>query len=139
MKQKGAILGLTIIVVALCFSATAFKTSLVNYLPFPDARQATDTTVQIMGVPQAASVVQDDSAHALRFTLDDKQGHQMPVLYAGPKPEDFDSAAARGYKIAAQGTYDPHQDIFVSDKLLVKCPSKYQGAKTASASGQSGQ
>jgi cytochrome c-type biogenesis protein CcmE len=134
MKNKGAIIGLVIILAALGFGATTFKNSLVTYLPFPDAMQATDSTVQIMGVPQAATVVPDGAD--LRFTMTDGQGHAMPVLLTGTKPEDFDSAAARGYKIAAVGTYDPSKRLFVADSLLVKCPSKYQGAKTASAAGQ---
>ncbi len=131
--NKGAIIGLVIILAALGFGATTFKNSLVNYLPFADAMKATDSTVQIMGVPQAASVVQDDGDAGLRFTMTDGQGRSMPVLLTGTKPEDFDSAAARGYKIAAVGTYDPSKSLFVADKLLVKCPSKYQGAKAAPA------
>ena len=127
MKQKGAIFGLVIIVAALAFSATAFKSSLVNYIPFPEALKATDTTVQIMGAPVQGTMVYDDTAHALRFVLDDGQGHQIPVVYHGPKPEDMDSAAAKGTKIAVQGTYDPTQSQFGADKLLVKCPSKYNG------------
>ena len=134
MKQKGAILGLVIIVAALGFSATAFKSSLVSYIPFPEALKATDTTVQIMGAPVQGTMAYDDTAHALRFVLDDGQGHQMPVVYHGPKPEDMDSAAAKGTKIAVQGTYQPvvqsvnsDQGRFVADKLLVKCPSKYNG------------
>ena len=107
MKQKGAILGLVIIVAALGFSATAFKSSLVNYIPFTEALKATDTTVQIMGAPVQGTMAYDDAAHALRFVLDDGQGHQMPVVYHGPKPEDMDSAAAKGTKIAVQGTYQP--------------------------------
>ncbi len=134
MKNKGAIIGLVVILAALGFGATTFKGSLVNYLSFPDAVRATDSTVQIMGVPQAASVAPDGAG--LRFTMTDGQGHSMPVLLTGTKPEDFDSAAARGYKIAAVGTYDPSRNTFVADSLLVKCPSKYQGAKTADAAGQ---
>ena len=127
MKPKGAIVGLVIILAALGFSASAFKSSLVSYIPFQDALKATDTTVQIMGAPVAGTMVYDEGAHALRFTLDDGQGHRMPVTYHGPKPEDMDSAAAKGTKIAVQGTYDAAQRLFVADKLLVKCPSKYNG------------
>ena len=51
----------------------------------------------------------------------------MPVIYQGPKPEDLDSAMTKAVAINAQGTYDPKQQVFVADNLLVKCPSKYQG------------
>ena len=134
MNNKGAIIGLVVILAALAFGAATLKNSLVNYLSFPDAMQATDSTVQIMGVPQQASVAPDGAG--LRFTMADGQGHVMPVLLTGTKPEDFDSAAARGYKIAAVGTYSPAQNTFVADSLLVKCPSKYQGAKAPGGAGQ---
>ena len=125
MKNKGAIIGLVIILAALGFGATTFKSGLINYVPFLDAMQATNTTVQIMGAPMQSTMIYDDVTHALHFVLADGQGHQMPVLYHGPKPEDMDSASAKGTKIAVQGTYDPAQRQFVADKLLVKCPSKY--------------
>ncbi|MBV9849483.1 MAG: cytochrome c maturation protein CcmE [Armatimonadetes bacterium] len=128
MKHKGAILGLVIIVAALGFSANAFKSSLINYIPFADAMKATDATVQVMGAPVEGTMIYDDAAHAMRFLLRDDQNQTLPVIYHGPKPEDMDSASAKGTKIAVQGTYDPAQHQFVADKLLVKCPSKYNGA-----------
>ena len=127
MKNKGAIIGVLVIVAALAFSATAFKSSLVNYIPFPDAMKATDTTVQVMGAPVQGTMIYDGVAHALRFLLRDDRSRTLPVVYHGPKPEDMDSASAKGTKIAVQGTYDPAQRQFVADKLLVKCPSKYNG------------
>ena len=127
MKHKGAILGLVIIVAALGFSASTFKSSLVSYIPFSDAMKAADTTVQVMGAPVEGTMKYDDTEHALRFALRDDRNQTLPVIYHGPKPEDMDSASAKGTKIAVQGTYDPAQRQFVADKLLVKCPSKYNG------------
>ncbi len=129
MKNKGAMLGLMVIVAALAFSAFAFKGSLVNYVPFSDAMKATDTTVQVMGAPVAGTMAYDNTVHALRFTLRDDQGQTLPVVFKGPKPEDLDSAMTKATKITAQGTYDPRQGVFAADNLLVKCPSKYQGDK----------
>ncbi len=126
MKSKGAVFGLGIIIAALAFCAFTFKSTLINYVPFADARSATDTTVQIMGAPKDAAMAQDGGLH---FVMNDGHGTTIPVVYSGPKPEDFDTAVQRGYKIAAQGTYDPRQQAFVAQTLLVKCPSKYQGAK----------
>ena len=130
MKHTGAIIGLAVIVVALAFSAFAFKGSLVNAVPFSEAFKATDSDVQIMGAPVAGTMAYDSTAHALRFALRDAQGTMMPVVFKGPKPEDLDSAMSKANKINAQGTYDPAQHAFVADNLLVKCPSKYQGQGT---------
>lgn len=134
MKNKGAILGLIIIVAALAFSALAFKNNLVNAVPFAEAMKATDADVQIMGAPVIGTMNYDNSAHALRFDLRDAAGAIMPVIYQGPKPEDLDSAMSKAVAINAQGTYDPKQRAFVADNLLVKCPSKYQGQGTTERS-----
>jgi cytochrome c-type biogenesis protein CcmE len=134
MKNKGAVIGLIIIVAALAFSALAFKNNLVNAVPFAEAMKATDSDVQIMGAPLAGTMSYDNSLHALRFDLKDATGQIMHVTYNGPKPEDLDSAMSKAVAINAQGTYDPARHVFVADNLLVKCPSKYQGQGTTERS-----
>jgi len=134
MKNKGAVIGLFIIVAALAFSALAFKNNLVNAVPFAEAVKATDSDVQIMGAPIKGTMNYDAAAHALRFDLRDTSGVIMPVVYQGPKPEDLDSAMNKAVAINAQGTFDAKQHVFVADNLLVKCPSKYQGQGTTDRS-----
>lgn len=130
MKNKGAVIGLVIIIAALTFSAVAFKNNLVNAVPFAEAMKATESDVQVMGAPVAGTMVYDSSTHSLNFTMRDASGQLLPVTYKGPKPEDLDSAMSKAIAINATGTYDPAQRVFVADKLLVKCPSKYQGQTT---------
>ena len=134
MKNKGALIGLVIIIAALGFSAVAFKNNLVNAVPFSEAIQATDSDVQVMGAPVAGTMNYDSSLHALRFTMRDAAGKTLPIVYKGPKPDDLDSAMSKAVAINAQGTYDPAQRAFVADNLLVKCPSKYQGQGTTERS-----
>jgi cytochrome c-type biogenesis protein CcmE len=134
MKNKGAIIGLVIIVAALAFSALAFKNNLVNAVPFAEAMKATDSDVQVMGAPVKGTMAYDTAAHALRFDLRDTAGRTLPVVYQGPKPDDLDSAMSKAVAINAQGTYDPKRQVFVADNLLVKCPSKYQGQGTTERS-----
>ncbi len=136
MKNKGAVIGLIIIIGALAFSAVAFKNNLVNAVPFQEAMKATDSDVQIMGAPVAGTMAYDSNAHALHFTMRDTSGQALPVEYKGPKPEDLDSAMSKAVAINATGTYDPAQRVFVADKLLVKCPSKYQGQTTDRSYGE---
>lgn len=132
MKNKGAVIGLVIIVAALAFSGLAFKNNLVNAVPFAEAVKATDSDVQIMGAPVKDTMIPD--GHGLRFDLKDTSGAVMHVVYQGPKPEDLDSAMSKAVAINAQGTYDAKQHVFVADNLLVKCPSKYQGQGTTDRS-----
>ena len=128
MKNKGAAIGLGIIVGALAFSAVAFKNNLVNAVPFAEAVRATGSDVQIMGAPLAGTMNYDNDTHALRFVMrETTSGRTLPVIYKGPKPDDLDSAMSKAVAINAQGTYDPAQQAFIADNLLVKCPSKYQG------------
>lgn len=134
MKNKGAMIGLAIIIAALAFSAVAFKNNLVNAVPFAEAMKATDSDVQVMGAPVAGTMSYDSSFHALRFTMRDPSGQTLPIVYKGPKPDDLDSAMSKAVAINAQGTYDPAQGAFVADNLLVKCPSKYQGQGTTERS-----
>lgn len=124
--KKGAIVGLVIIVAALAFGALSFKGAAMNMVPFADARRATDSTVQVMGAPVNGTMGYSDGA--LHFLLKNDQGETLPVVFKGPKPEDLDSAMTKATKITAQGTYDPGQQVFAAENLLVKCPSKYQSA-----------
>ena len=134
MKNKGAAIGLVVIVGALAFSAVAFKNNLVNAVPFSEAILATDSDVQVMGAPMQGTMSSDTSLHALRFTMRDASGQTLPIVYKGPKPDDLDSAMSKAVAINAQGTYDPTQKAFIADNLLVKCPSKYQGQGTTERS-----
>jgi len=134
MKNKGAVIGLVIIIGALGFSALAFKNNLVNSVPFSDAMRATDSDVQIMGKPVSGTMAYDTTAHALRFALRNDAGQTLSVIYKGPKPDDLDSAMSKAVAINAQGTYDPVKKEFVAENLLVKCPSKYQGQSTTDRS-----
>jgi cytochrome c-type biogenesis protein CcmE len=126
-KPVGRIIGVIIILACLAAVPALFKQSAMSYVPFAEAANATDTTVQIMGAPAKGSMYYDEAAHMLHFTLDDGSGHTMPVVYKGPKPEDLDTAMAKATKITAQGSYNRPSQTFVAENLLVKCPSKYQG------------
>lgn len=54
------------------------------------------------------------------FTLVDDQGLEQKVYHNAPEPQDF----RKSEKVVIIGNY--HEDVFVADKILLKCPSKYQ-------------
>jgi len=126
----GKLVGIVIVVACLGYAGILAKSSAVSYVPFSDARQATDATVQIMGAPVQGTMGYDLSEHILRFSIRQSDGDLMPVEFAGPKPEDLDTAMARATKIAALGTFDRSREIFKADSLQVKCPSKYDGGSS---------
>ena len=82
--------------------------------------------VQIRGLilrDNAHPIVRDSKRNALRFFIKDVNKEEIEVVYYGAKPDAFDTApgtAAHGYVRKEGG-----RDIFVSDSLVVQCPSKY--------------
>jgi cytochrome c-type biogenesis protein CcmE len=71
----------------------------------------------------------DTSTQKLSFDLVDERGRRMTVVYGGTKPANFRDAIS----IVAIGRY--RQGRIEAERLLVKCPSKYQGAEVEKAYG----
>lgn len=57
------------------------------------------------------------------FVLLDENQKEQKVYYNEPMPPDF----TRSEKVVVIGSY--RGDLFVADKILLKCPSKYQEQK----------
>ena len=101
---------------------TAFQRTLTPYVSFEEARQAR-RTVQVMGALDKTSDRYDTSSQELSFDLLDGNGSRLPVVYRGTRPANFKDAIS----IVAIGRFE--RGSIQADKLLVKCPSKYQGAE----------
>ena len=69
------------------------------------------------------------AAEDIRGEVFDTNGNRMPVTYRGIKPGNFKDAIS----IVAIGPY--RDGRIQAEKLLVKCPSKYQGAEVERAYG----
>ena len=104
------------------FGLSAFQKTLTPYLSFDDAKKAKGV-VQVMGALDKESDRYDDKSEQLSFELIDPNGHRMPVVYRGLRPGNFKDAIS----IVAIGRYQDGR--IEAEKLLVKCPSKYQGAE----------
>jgi cytochrome c-type biogenesis protein CcmE len=104
------------------FGLSAFQKTLTPYLSFDDAKKAKGV-VQVMGALDKESDRYDDKTEQLSFELIDPNGHRMPVVYRGLRPGNFKDAIS----IVAIGRYEGGR--IEAEKLLVKCPSKYQGAE----------
>ena len=100
---------------------TSFTKTLTPYLTFDEARKARGA-VQVMGGLDKASDRYDRESQRLYFDLVDEGGRRMPVVYSGVRPANFGDAIS----IVAIGRY--RDGRIEAEKLLVKCPSKYQGA-----------
>jgi len=110
------------------FSLAAFRTSLTPYVSFAEATRPGSgaRVVQIAGGLDKGSSSYDEASSSLRFTLVDPATQaKIPVNYEGVRPANFEDAIS----IVAIGRYDATSANFEASKLLVKCPSKYQGAE----------
>lgn len=120
--KKGYWIAAVFTLAFLAFGLTAFQKTLTPYLSFEEARSAKGV-VQVMGGLDKESDRYDAEKGELAFDLvDDTQG-RMPVLYRGIRPGNFRDAVS----IVAIGRY--RDGRIEAEKLLVKCPSKYQGAE----------
>ncbi len=122
MKRKTllTVLGLTVIAGFVAFGAGAFKSNLTPYVSFEKAR-ASASAVQVAGKLVEHSDRFDEASSRLVFTLENEHGQKMNVTYKGPKPGNFNEAI----QVVAIGRF--HDGALDAEKLLVKCPSKYQG------------
>ena len=107
------------------FAFATFRTTLTPYVSFREA-QAAQRVVQVAGALEKQSARYDEAAESLDFSLQDPEtGALLPVRYQGLRPANFEDAIS----IVAIGSWDEAQGRFHAEKLLVKCPSKYQGAE----------
>ena len=96
--------------------------SVTPYVSIAEA-EASRSTVQVKGLLDERSAPEQVNDE-FRFVLkDEDDGRTMPVRYAGVKPDRFEEA----YHIVAIGKYDGADGSFHANKLLIKCPSKYEG------------
>ena len=110
------------------FAFTSFQQQLTPYVGFREA-QSMDRTLQVAGALVRNSSSYEDGT--LLFTITEPEtGETMRVAYRGVKPGNFEDAVS----VVAIGRYDAGQRVMAADKLLVKCPSKYQGAEVETKS-----
>ncbi|TAE47519.1 MAG: cytochrome c maturation protein CcmE [Bacteroidetes bacterium] len=74
----------------------------------------------------------DPSSDLFTFDLKDTLQQVQRVHYFDPKPINFEQAE----KVVIIGAYDKKQDVFVADKIIMKCPSKYEATSITENSKQ---
>lgn len=88
------------------------------------SEQIGDRKVRINGAIVKDSLNFDPKNLKLVFKLKDTKGPELiNVVYRGAPPDLIEED---GVTLVAEGSYDRKRNIFVSKKLLVKCPSKYE-------------
>jgi cytochrome c-type biogenesis protein CcmE len=130
--KKSHIIGLIIIAVAIAIIiSTAGDAS--SYVTFDQAYQMSSvgnkTKIHVVGELKKdaqgtiTELVKSPDNLSFTFVLLDENKKEQKVYYNEPMPPDF----TRSEKVVVIGSY--RGDLFVADKILLKCPSKYQEQK----------
>jgi len=117
-----SIAGVAAILGFVAYGAGAFKSNLTPYVSFAQARSSGEP-VQVAGKLVQGSDRYDETTQVLYFALEDDHGEKLLIAYKGLKPGNFHEAT----QVVAIGRYQAGQ--LEAEKLLVKCPSKYQGVE----------
>ena len=126
-KKRKVTLGVLLIAAAVVFlMVTAFGNSSMYYLTVDEAlakgNEIMDRPVRLNGTIQQDSVQFDIQQPLLTFNLTGDKGGMVKVSYKGVKPDNMAQAtqAIVEGKLGRDGT-------FVANKLMLSCPSKYEG------------
>ncbi len=114
------LIGIAMIVLAVVMGYYGLQQSFRPYTQSIAEAQTANRSVQLQGFLGSKGEYLPDGRFS--FDLQDSAGKTVKVVYAQPKPSNFEQAVS----IVAIGHYDEAQQLFVADELLVKCPSKYQ-------------
>ncbi len=121
MKIKHIIL-LVVMTVLVAIIISSYSNS-SSYATFNQAEKYPDKEFQISGDLQLDQPMVYDplvDANYFSFFLKDEEGKLFKVETREPKPQDFEFSD----KVVAIGK--AKDGIFKADKLLLKCPSKYE-------------
>lgn len=104
---------------------SSFLNNASPYGSFAEARKTGNKAMHVAGDLEKGSIDRDVRKGLVTFRLKDQDGQTMQVVYQGSTPSNL----AEANRVVAIG--EVKGDTFVSDRLLVKCPSKYEseGAK----------
>ncbi|MGE5591644.1 MAG: cytochrome c maturation protein CcmE [Bacillota bacterium] len=126
-KKTKVTLGVLLIAAAIVFlMITAFGNSSMYYLTVDEALaksgEITGRPVRLNGGIQQDSVTFDIQQPLLVFNLTSETGSTLKVAYRGVKPDNMAQAtqAIVEGKLLSDGTFD-------ATKLMLSCPSKYEG------------
>jgi cytochrome c-type biogenesis protein CcmE len=120
--KKSYIIGGVVVVLAMIMAMNSFKSTLTSYVTVSEAK-ASKRAVQVAGFLVNGTDRYDLESNNLIFTLREDSGDEMVVEYDGPRPSNFDDVT----KVVAIGKYEPKEQVFSAQELLVKCPTKYEG------------
>jgi cytochrome c-type biogenesis protein CcmE len=124
MSQKiKIIIGSVIIVAFIIVGFVSFMGSKIEYVDFREAQKRM-RTVEVKGLWLKDKETKYDAAtNMFTFYMKDDNNTEMKVMLNDAKPNNFETAGE--LMIVAKGKVK--DNVFYADKVLTKCPSKYEG------------
>ncbi len=127
--KKSHILAIAVVAVAIMvIMSTATDAS--TYVSFTEARELSESgnkkKIHVVGTLKKdldgniLGIEKSPDQLAFKFLMLDENAQEQQVLYPNPMPTDFDKSE----QVVVVGAYE--NDVFLADKILLKCPSKYK-------------
>ena len=102
---------------------SSFGSQVSGYESFAEAA-ASGRNAHVVGTwVRDAPSAYDPAANRFTFVMTDDDGAAQRVVYAAPKPASFEDAE----KVVVEGRMEA--DHFAAERILVKCPSKYNDGR----------
>ena len=127
--KKSHLLGILVIAVAITVIATTAGDA-SSYVSFQEAKEIAQSnkdrkihvvgTLKKNGLGETTGIETSPDNLAFKFLMLDENNFEQQVIYANPIPTDFDKSE----QVVVVGSYN--DEVFVAEKILLKCPSKYQ-------------
>ena len=128
--KKSHIIGIVVIAMAMGIILTTAGDASI-YVTFEEAkRRGSDgdrSKIHVVGklkkteLDEVMDIVPSEDQLSFTFVMLDENEAEQKVFHPNPIPQDFD----RSEQVVVVGSYQ--KDLFIADKILLKCPSKYQG------------
>jgi len=127
--KRTHIIGIIVIgiAIAVIISTAGDASQYVNFdTAYTMASNGNNNSIHVVGElkkSQSGEIVgiqPSDDKLSFRFLMVDENKNEQMVFYNEPMPADFKLSE----KVVVIGSYQG--DMFVADKILMKCPSKYQ-------------
>ena len=107
---------------AIGVSMAVFSSSATPYITVAQARKMSGDRLNLGVQIDKSSIQRDIRSRTMEFDAKDKSGESIHVKYVG-EPVDLSKAE----RVTCIGKLEG--DVFVSQQMLVKCPSKYEEEK----------
>ena len=127
--KKSHIIGIGVIAVAI-FIIISTVGDASTYVTFSEAKELAESgakeSIHVVGELTKSSdgevkgIFASQDKLSFAFDLIDENNMIQRVHYNEPMPADF----LKSEKVVVIGSY--HNDVFIADKILLKCPSKYE-------------